>query len=248
MIQIQRVDVLGSMISAADMGTAIAAIEGQLSTGSGGYVCFTNAHTAVMGRRDPEYRAITNHSFLSLADGKPVYWMAHQRSMGSAGHTPGPDLMLEAFRALAHRRHFLYGSSPEVLGRLRSELQAAFPGASICGVISPPFRELTNADLDDHCKTIRDAEAELVWVGLGAPKQEQWMARVQGRLPKQMLLGVGAAFDFHAGTAARAPAWMRRTGLEWLFRLTTNPRRLWRRYLVTNCLFIWYALRASPPA
>jgi len=240
-IEPPRIDVLGSRISAVDAGEALRLIGLRLSEGGGGYVCFSNVHTVVTGRRDARMRAITNGSFLSVADGMPVYWVA--RAQGRLGRVPGPDFMKLALDRHRNRRHFLYGSTPAVLDRLAVKLREAFPGIQICGMLSPPFRTLTSEDTQQHYAAIRAARAELVWVGLGAPKQEQWMADAATALRPAILLGVGAAFDFHSEFVSRAPGFMRAVGLEWLYRLVRQPRRLWRRYLVTNTLFIVYLVR-----
>jgi N-acetylglucosaminyldiphosphoundecaprenol N-acetyl-beta-D-mannosaminyltransferase len=151
-------------------------------------------------------------------------------------------MMIHVLRAFPERRHFFYGSTPEVLARLRARLTEQIPGLNICGLLSPPFRVASPEERRADYDTIRASGAELVWVGLGAPKQEQWIARSAPELPGAILLGVGAAFDFHAGTLRRAPVTMRTLGLEWLYRLAQEPRRLWKRYLVSNSLFIRYAL------
>ena len=241
MIDPGRVDVLGSRISAVNADEALALIRKRLRDGHGGYVCFTNVHTAVAGRQDASLRAVTNSSFLSVADGKPVYWLA--RSRGSVGHVPGPDFMALAVERCRSQRHFFYGSTPEVLNRLATRLRDDFPGVNICGLFSPPFRALTDDEKQQHYKLIRDARPEFIWVGLGAPKQELWMAEAFEALRPSVLLGVGAAFDFHAHVVNRAPGAMRAMGLEWLFRLMSQPRRLWRRYLITNTLFLVYLVR-----
>jgi N-acetylglucosaminyldiphosphoundecaprenol N-acetyl-beta-D-mannosaminyltransferase len=241
LIEPGRIDVLGSQISAVDSEQALRLIQERLSDGRGGYVCFTNVHTTVTGRRDARLRAATNGSFLSLADGKPVYWLARRR--GAAGHIPGPDFMALALDRCRHRRHFFYGSTSAVLDRLTARLREVHPGIDICGVLSPPFRALTAEEKQQHYALIRATRADFVWVGLGAPKQELWMAESFEALRPAILLGVGAAFDFHAEVVSRAPAAWRALGLEWLFRLIHQPRRLWRRYLVTNTHFVAYLLR-----
>ena len=236
-----RADVLGSRISSVDAEQALGLIGERLNDGGGGYVCFSNVHTVVTGRRDANFRAITNASFLTLADGMPVYWVA--RAQGPGGHVPGPDFMQLALDRFRSRRHFLYGSSEAVLERLSAKLREAFPGIDICGVISPPFRPLTEVEQRQHFESIRAARAEFVWVGLGAPKQEIWMAGAFEQLRPAILLGVGAAFDFHSELVRRAPKPMRALGLEWLHRLFSQPKRLWRRYFATNTLFLYYLTR-----
>jgi exopolysaccharide biosynthesis WecB/TagA/CpsF family protein len=239
----QRVNVLDSYISACDTRRALVLVEEQLASGQGGYVCFTNAHTVVMGLKDRSLQAITNRSFLSLADGRPVYWVGRHRSRLPLDHVPGPDFFIRALRRFRNRKHFFYGSTPEVLERLVRRLEREIPGLQICGALSPPFRPLTPAEMEEHYARIRESGAEFVWVGLGAPKQERWMAESWQALRPCILFGVGAAFDFHAGTLRRAPVFMQHMGLEWLHRLASEPRRLWRRYLITNSLFLCHVAR-----
>lgn len=246
-----RAEVLGSRVSLCNASSALDVMENSIDAGSGGYVCFTNAHTVIEGHRDGTFRTITNSSLLSLADGTPVYWVARWQYGNAAGHCPGPDFFDYALTNRPRRRHFLYGSSPENLEMLRAKIRERHPYANICGAYSPPFRPLTDEDRAEHVRLIRDSRAEFVWVGLGAPKQERWMAQMAAELKPAVLLGVGAAFDFHSGRIQRAPLLMRQLGLEWLHRLGQEPARLWRRYLVTNTLFFWLLIkeqfRRSPP-
>ena len=226
----QRVDVIGSKISLCDAQRGLKLLDSRVSEGTGGYVCFTNVHAAVMCRRDPRFRLVTNESFLSVADGKPVYWAGKLKGGAGIGHVPGPDFMLLAMQHFRDRRHFLYGSTPDVLSRLAPALEAKIPGLNICGTFAPPFKQLTREEKRQHYDMIRQTGADFVWVGLGAPKQEQWMADAWPFLAPSVLLGVGAAFDFHSGATRMAPRWIQRAGLEWSFRLLTEPRRLWPRY------------------
>jgi len=243
----ERADVLGSRISLCDSAAALNCIEHSIDAGEGGYVCFTNAHTVIEGRRSEDFRDITNSSLLSLADGTPVYRVAQRQAPAAAGHVPGPDFFEYVLSKRPWRRHFLYGSTPENLEKLREQILRRHPDAHICGMYSPPFRPMTEQDRREHVRIIRAAGAEYVWVGLGAPKQERFMARVAEDLRPAVLLGVGAAFDFHSGRVQRAPGVLRRLGLEWLHRLGQEPRRLWRRYLVTNSLFLWYLANDHVP-
>jgi N-acetylglucosaminyldiphosphoundecaprenol N-acetyl-beta-D-mannosaminyltransferase len=236
-----RVDVLGSRISAVDAQEALRLVGRRLETGEGGYVCFTNVHAVVMGRQDAEFQRITNSSYLSVADGKPVYWTA--RTKGPVGHVPGPDFMRLVVERYPARKHFFYGSTDAVLARLIERLRREVPGLEVAGSLSPPFRVLSDSDKSAHYDQIRSSGAEIVWVGLGAPKQERWMCEAAASLTPAVLLGVGAAFDFHAQMVGRAPAVMREWGFEWLHRLASEPRRLWRRYLTTNSLFVAYLLQ-----
>jgi N-acetylglucosaminyldiphosphoundecaprenol N-acetyl-beta-D-mannosaminyltransferase len=241
--QPQRISVIGSLISVCDSHQALDLLEQRLGDGGGGYVCFTNAHTAVTGQHDARFQAVTNNSLLSVADGMPVYWVGKLKGASELGHVAGPDFMPRALNRFADRRHFFYGSTPEVLVALEAGLRKRIPGLNICGALSPPFRPLTPQEIEDNYRVIRQSGAELVWVGLGAPKQELWMAEAWQALRPAILLGVGAAFDFHSGTVRRAPQSWRFVGAEWLYRLLQEPRRLWKRYLVTNALFVYYSLR-----
>lgn len=236
-----RFDVLGTGVSETDTADALAIVERRLGDGGGGYVCFTNVHAVVTAISDGAFRRVTNQSFLSLADGKPIYWLARVAGSQGVGHVPGPNFMLQALDRCRHRAHYFYGSSPQTLETLVARLRQRSPGLDVRGTFSPPFRALSEAESLDHYARICASGAEFVWVGLGAPKQELWMAAAAPHVAPALLFGVGAAFDFHSGVAPRAPSWMRRSGLEWLFRLLSEPRRLWRRYLVTNSLFFWYA-------
>lgn len=236
-----RVDVLGSLISAIDAPEALQLVGRRLKSGEGGYVCFTNVHAVVTGRQDADFRAITNGSFLSLADGKPVYWTA--RTKGPAGHVPGPDFMRLVLECHPSRPHFFYGSTDAVLAKLIARLRAEIPGLNVAGALSPPYRTLADDEKLRHYEIIRTSGAEFVWVGLGAPKQERWMREASATLKPAILFGVGAAFDFHAEVVSRAPAIMRTWGFEWLYRMISEPRRLWRRYLTTNSLFVGYLLQ-----
>ena len=177
-------------------------------------------------------------------DGMPVVWWCRHFGNAQASRVCGPDL-LEAMCALGARkghRHYFYGGTPEVLEKLVARLRSRFPGLIIAGYQAPPFRPLTEEEDNADVAAINAAEPDYVWVGLGMPKQEKWMLSHLGRIEAAALLGVGAAFDFHAGTKPRAPLWMQRSGFEWLFRLITEPRRLARRYLVDNSIFMAHVL------
>jgi len=191
-------------------------------------------------QRDEELRRIHNRAGLVTPDGMPLVWLSRLQSFHHVERVYGPDLML----ALCERsvakgyRHFFYGGAEGVPEQLASVLQKRFPGLQVAGTFSPPFRPLT-ADEDDRIvQMINAAAPDIVWVGLSTPKQERWMAGHRERLTAPVLIGVGAAFDFLTGRKPQAPRWMQRAGLEWLFRLLTEPRRLWRRYLINNPLFV----------
>jgi N-acetylglucosaminyldiphosphoundecaprenol N-acetyl-beta-D-mannosaminyltransferase len=239
----ERVSVIGSGISVCGSVGALDYIADSLQRACGGYVCFTNAHGAVMGRKEARFRGITNGSLLSLADGMSVYCAGRWKGAASLGHVPGPDFLLQSLQQFPERRHFFYGSRPEVLTALLTALRSRIPNLNICGSRSPPFRTQSRVELLQDIEDIKSSGAEFVWVGLGAPKQEVWMAEAWESLRPAILFGVGAAFDFYAGSARRAPESWRRAGLEWFFRLLQEPKRLWRRYLTTNTLFLIYLLQ-----
>lgn len=200
-------------------------------------VCVHNCISAVM---DPELMKVINSADLATPDGMPLVWALRSFGAHGQGRVYGPDVMLAACGQAAREQHrvFLFGGSESSLPRLQSRLQARFPALRICGSISPPFRPFTDQENDEFISEIVASGADVVFVGIGAPKQERWIMEHRDRMQGAVLLGVGAAFNFHAGTVKQAPQRMQRAGLEWLFRLAMEPRRLWRRYLVTNPIFL----------
>ena len=245
---IPRVDVLGVGVSAIDMPAALDEIERWIDGREPHYVCVTGVHGVMESQHDPELRRIHNASGLTTPDGMPMVWAG--RWAGARGMTRvyGPDLLL-AVCERAHARgwsSFFYGGKPGVPERLAARLQGRFPGLRVVGTYSPPFRAPTADEDAAMVERINASGADLVWVGLSTPKQERWMAAHVGRLSAPVLLGVGAAFDIHAGTLAQAPPWMRRVGLEWAYRLAREPRRLWRRYLSIIPRFALAIVRRPP--
>ncbi len=202
------------------------------------FVCFCNVHSAVTAHREPAFREIVNGADLVLADGAPVAWAMRRLGRPGQARIPGPDAMLRLCALAAAERVpvFLYGGTGDVLRDLSARLTAAYPGLPLAGTIAPPFRPLTDAEDAEVCGRINDSDAGLVFVGLGCPKQERWIADHRERV-RSVMLGVGAAFDFHSGRLQRAPAWLQAIGLEWLHRLLMQPGRLWKRYLTTNAVF-----------
>ncbi len=219
---------------------------GMADARSGGYICFVNAHVSVMTKQYSPVNSAINHSTFSYPDGAPVYFVGKYLQGMNIDKISGPDFLDMMFSSERGRklRHFFYGGSTDVVDRLIKSLTRRYPGCNIVGGISPPFRELTLAEREKDLAAIRDSEAQIVWIGLGAPKQELWMHQNTSQLPNALLMGVGAAFDFHSGSLNRAPYWMQKCGLEWLYRLNQEPRRLWKRYLTTNLLFVLYQLLA----
>ena len=240
----QRVNVLGVGVSATTVEDALTQIDAWIATGANRYVCVTGVHGVMESQRDPALRDIHNRAGLVVPDGMPLVWLSWLNGHRYVERVYGPDLMLACYRASLAKgyRHYLYGGAAGVPERLAARLQERFAGLQIAGTWSPPFRELSGAEEQAVIDRIALATPDIVWVGLSTPKQERWMARYVGRLPVPVLIGVGAAFDLHAGLKRQAPRWMQRTGLEWLFRLATEPRRLWRRYLINNPWFVWRLL------
>lgn len=235
-----RINVLGVRVSAINMEMALDLIDLWIELQESRYVCITPVHSVMDCQRDPELRRIQNASGMTTPDGMPLVWLSRLHGHDSVDRVYGPDLMLASCDQSVERgyRHFFYGGAEGVPEQLAANLQARFPGLEVAGMYSPPFRPLTEEEDREIVRMINQSAPDIVWVGLGSPKQERWMAAHVGRLNAPVLLGVGAAFDFHTGRKPQAPAWMQRSGLEWLFRLLTEPRRLWKRYLINNPLFV----------
>jgi N-acetylglucosaminyldiphosphoundecaprenol N-acetyl-beta-D-mannosaminyltransferase len=237
---IDRLNVLGVGVSNLNPTLAIDTIEGWARAGRREYVCVTGVHGVVESRRDPRVRAFHNGAGLVTPDGMPLVWLLRLAGHRDAARVYGPELMLSLLaRSVSHGfTHFFYGATEATLAELQRKLTTRYPGLRVVGALSPPFRPLTPAEDGEIVTTINRASPDFVWVGLSTPKQEIWMAEHRGQLDARVLIGVGAAFDFHAGRVPQAPGWMQSRGLEWLFRVYQEPRRLWRRYLFGNTRFI----------
>ena len=237
---IATTNILGVRVSAINMQQALAVIDAWIARRAPQYVCVSNVHSIMESWDDPSLRRIHNEAGLVTPDGMPLVWVSRRRGLDHVDRVYGPDLMLALCEHSVERgyRHFLYGGSEGVPERLAERLRARFPGLQIVGAYAPPFRPLTPDEDARVVQRINGAQPDVVWVGLGMPRQEQWMHAHVGRLEAPVLLGVGAAFDFHAGLKKQAPRWMQRAGLEWSFRLMTEPRRLWKRYLRHNPRFV----------
>jgi N-acetylglucosaminyldiphosphoundecaprenol N-acetyl-beta-D-mannosaminyltransferase len=234
--QVPRYNVLGVGVSALTLGQATDLIVGVRGERGLGYVCLCTVHGVAEARKDPGFRRIFNESWLTTPDGMPIVWMGPS----SVGRVYGPDLMLAVCDAGRARglRHFFYGGAPGVAVELAARLSDRFPGLHVTGTFSPPFRDLSDEERLRLKSQVAAAGADIVWVGLGTPKQERFMAGTGRELDAALLIGVGAAFDFHAGRVRQAPRWVQRSGLEWLFRLCVEPRRLAGRYLTENPVFL----------
>jgi N-acetylglucosaminyldiphosphoundecaprenol N-acetyl-beta-D-mannosaminyltransferase len=235
--------VLGAHIDAVGWRQCLDRIAGWASRRESRYVCACNVHSVVTACRDPEFREIVNGADLAIPDGAPIAWWLRRLEFPGQRRISGPELMWECCARAAEEglSVFLYGCTAETLERLSGRLSRAFPNLKLAGCHAPPFRTLTAPEDAAVARRIEDSGAQIVFVALGCPRQEAWMAAHRFRIPAVMI-GVGAAFEYHAGIRRRAPRWMRNAGLEWLYRVLSEPRRLWRRYLVTNTLFCIYLL------
>ncbi len=236
--------VLGAPIDVLDAEIAVQRISAWAQSSQSRYVCICNAHSVVTTRQDPTFASAIAGADMATPDGAPVAWMLKRLGAAQQTRVSGPELMLN-YCARASRNGqslYLYGSTPATLAALQNELKRRWPALNIAGAESPPFKAPTAAEDAATVERINASGAGTVWVSLGCPKQELWMASHRGRV-QAVMVGVGAAFDFHAGTISRAPPWMRENGLEWLHRLASEPRRLWKRYLLTNTVFLLGAAR-----
>ncbi len=243
-----RVDVLGVHVSAIDIPRAVASIEEWIVSGARHYVCVTGAHGVIESQDDPRLLEIHNASGLTTPDGMPLVWAARRAGFDDTERVYGPDLVLALAEHGAERGWsvFYYGGAPGVAADFAQVLESRYPGLRAAGYYTPPFRPLNGDERREVIAQINDSGADIVLVGLSTPKQERWMAEMRPDLEAAALLGVGAAFDFHTGRARQAPPLLQRFGLEWLFRLVTEPRRLAKRYLVVVPRFLLGVARQRP--
>lgn len=234
----QRIDVFGSALDAIDLETAVSCIAAWADDHAHRVVCATNVHSVIAARGNRELTVAISIADMAVPDGAPVAWRMRLSGRPSQRRIAGPDLMWAYLQVAADRCQsiFLLGGSDETLAALQVAIRQRFPRLVVAGAYSPPFRSLTDAEDDAIVARINASGAGTVWVGLGCPKQELWMAAHRDRI-QAVQIGVGAAFDFHAGVVRRAPLFMQRAGFEWLHRLVSEPRRLWRRYAVTGSRF-----------
>jgi N-acetylglucosaminyldiphosphoundecaprenol N-acetyl-beta-D-mannosaminyltransferase len=244
---VPRTNVLGVGVSALTMDSAVQIIDGWIVRQQPHYVCVSGVHGVMESQRDERLRRIHNAAGLVTPDGMPLVWLNHLHGQRHVERVYGPDLLLAvcAHSLTAGYRHYFYGGAEGVPELLAARLSERFPGLQVAGTFSPPFRALTADEDADVIARINASQADIVWVGLSTPRQERWMADHVGRLRAPVLVGVGAAFDFHAGLKPQAPRWMQRNGLEWLFRLLSEPRRLARRYLLNNPLFVFLVVQQA---
>ena len=219
------------------MAETVAYIEEHMDELRGKYICVSNVHTTVTGYEEADYRNIQNTAALALPDGKPLSLYSKKHGFPEAERVTGPDLMGELFARDNGLRHYFYGGKEETIQVLSEKLPREYPSLQIAGMVSPPFRPLTEEEDERELQKMNDAKADIIWIGLGAPKQERYMYEHRGQV-NGVMIGVGAGFDYYAGTIKRAPMWMQKLSLEWLYRLMQDPKRLFRRYLATNFKFL----------
>ena len=233
-------EILGVNIAVTNMKDTIEYIENNLKSLKGNYICVSNVHTTVMAYEDESYRKIQNSGAFALPDGKPLSIVQKKKGFKNAQRVTGPDLMGELFKVSEEKgyKHYFYGSTEETLNILRKKLNKNYPRLNIVGMHSPPFRDFLEDEKEEVLDEINNGEIDFLWVGLGAPKQEKWMFSNRGKL-NALMIGVCAGFDYYAEKISRAPMWMQKCSLEWLYRLMQDPKRLFKRYFVTNNKFIY---------
>jgi N-acetylglucosaminyldiphosphoundecaprenol N-acetyl-beta-D-mannosaminyltransferase len=235
------VNVLGVHLSAINMNRALDLAESWIATGKSAYICMTGVHGVMEAQSNEEVRSVLNGAFINAPDGMPMSWIGWLQGHQQMDRVYGPDFMANLCRLSVSRgyRHYLYGGQPGVAQELKAALQKRFPGLEVVGTCTPPFRSLTKEEESSLLNDVQSAKPDILWVGLSTPRQECFMAEYVNRFRVPLLVGVGAAFDFHTGRMHEAPAWMKRGGLQWLHRLLQDPRRLWKRYLLNNPAFVW---------
>lgn len=231
-------NILGTDIAVTNMSETIEYLEEHLDELRGEYICVSNVHTTVMAYEDKEYWQVQHDAAICLPDGKPLSVYSRKHGFPEAERVTGPDIMGELFARDNGIRHYFYGGKPETIETLSKVLREKYPHMQIAGMVSPPFRTLTDEEDAEEIQKMNNTGADIIWVGLGAPKQEKWMYEHRGKV-NAVMIGVGAGFDYHAGTIKRAPLWMQKASLEWLYRLLQDPKRLLSRYFKTNLKYLW---------
>jgi len=235
-----RVNVLGVGIHAVNLESAVALIESAILSHRRGYVCVTNVHAVMEAQTSDYYKDVLNNSFLTVPDGRPGVWIGRIQGHSQIDQVGGPDLILKVCEMSSCNGYtqFFYGGQPGVAEQLRDEMCRRYPGLKVVGTYNPPFRPLHEEEEKELGVRFASLKPDVTWIGLGAPKQELFMAQYLGRLDTTIMIGVGGAFDMHTGRTKDAPQWVKRVGFAWFHRLAQEPRRLWKRYLRTNSRFI----------
>jgi N-acetylglucosaminyldiphosphoundecaprenol N-acetyl-beta-D-mannosaminyltransferase len=234
--------ILGIGVDAVNMDSAISHLSEALSTSKKGYVCVTGVHGVMEARRNPALLEIFSGSELTVPDGMPLVWAGHIQGFGDMGRVFGPGLMLEVLRRPEFRdaTHFFYGGQEGVAEELREKLVQRFPWLKVIGTYTPPFRDLSTTEFEDLQATVARLRPDCFWVGISTPKQEIFMAKYLPLLDTKLMFGVGAAFDYHTGRIKDCAEWIKKAGLQWLHRLLQDPKRLWKRYLRNNPVFLFH--------
>lgn len=241
-----RKKLFGVPMAITNLDEAVEYVQMNKDSLCGRYISFANVHTTVMAHENSAFKIVQKNAALVMPDGKPLSLVLKMRGNSKAERVAGPDFMEALWKRTAKtgEKHYFYGGSEETLKALRYNLKRKYPGMKVVGWESPPFRQLSQQEEEEAVRRINASGADYVWVGLGAPKQENWMYQHKGQI-SGVMFGVGAGFDFHAGTVKRAPQWIQKLYMEWAFRLFQDPQRLWKRYAVTNVKFIFYVLIAT---
>lgn len=236
-MELTKCNIIGTDILVTNMDKTVELIEKNMEELRGKYICVGNVHTTVMAHDDAHYHEVQKDAAFVLPDGKPLSVYSRKHGFPEAERVTGPDLMLALFARENGFRHYFYGSTEETLTMLREKMTAQYPHLQIAGMVSPPFHALSEEEDAEAVKKINESGADIIWVGLGAPKQENWMYDHRDKV-HGVMIGVGAGFDYHAGNIRRAPMWMQKLSLEWLYRLLQDPKRLFKRYFVTNTRYL----------
>jgi N-acetylglucosaminyldiphosphoundecaprenol N-acetyl-beta-D-mannosaminyltransferase len=236
-----RANVLGVGVSAINMEQAVLLFDSWLSNGGRGYVCVTGVHGVMEAQRDSSFRQILNGALLTAPDGMPTVWVGKLQGFSKMDRVFGPDLMTRVCELSCRRgyTHFLYGGQPGIVAQLNTVLTARFPGLKVVDTYTPPFRPLNNDEEQDLLHRVSRVKPDVFWVGLSTPKQERFMAEYANKIDAKIMVGVGAAFDYHTGLIKDSPQWLKKVGMQWLHRLGQEPARLWKRYLINNPSFLW---------
>jgi N-acetylglucosaminyldiphosphoundecaprenol N-acetyl-beta-D-mannosaminyltransferase len=238
---INRANVLGVGVHAINIPMAIELVDSEVQGDSKGYICVTGVHGIIEAQSDSNFKNILNSAFLNVPDGMPTVWLGKIQGFSRMNRVYGPDLMLEVCKMSEQKgyTHFLYGGNKGIAEELKEKLISVFPGIKILGTFTPPFRPLNLEEEANLIDTVSKLKPDIFWVGISTPKQEKFMAEYINKLDTKLMIGVGAAFDIHAGRKKDAPNWIKQIGLQWLHRFFQEPRRLWKRYLINNPLFIY---------
>lgn len=245
-MDVKTIRILGIRFARTNIEDALKVVEELIADGRKSQVCVTNAYSLILMQKDKKFKDITDSAGLVVADGKPLIWISKLYGEPIPERVAGSDLVYGLSKKSSEKRYklFFLGSNPTTLGKMVKNLEKMFPFLQIAGVYSPPFKkQFSERKNEKMIALINKARPDVLFVGLGAPKQEKWIWEHESELEVPVLIGVGAAFDFVAGTVKRAPKWMQKYGLEWFFRFCQEPRRLWKRYLVGNPIFLWLVVK-----